>query len=92
MPSQSKNYNLLYFNNKADNKRQQTITVDYKRLFTDFVLTRVVTLHRQTMVRQAHQPTMWRHNKSNLLLFTKHTHHEYNEKLGHLDWPPGCRT
>ncbi len=48
MPSQSKNYNLLYFSNKADNKRQQTITVDYKRLFTDFVLTRVVTLHRQT--------------------------------------------
>ncbi len=54
MPLQPKNYNLLYISDKADNKRQQTITVDYKRLFTDFVLTRVVTLHRQTMVRQAH--------------------------------------
>ena len=48
MPLQSKNYNLLYISNKSDNKRQQTITVDYKRLFTDFVLTRGVTLHRQT--------------------------------------------
>lgn len=48
MPLQSKNYNLLYFSNKADNKRQQTITVDYKRLFTDFVLTRSASLHRQT--------------------------------------------
>ena len=40
--------NLLNINNKADSKRQQTFTVDYKRLINGLVLTSVVTLHRQT--------------------------------------------
>ena len=45
-------------NNISDSKRQQTFTVDYKRLFNGLLLTSVVTLHRQTdwkgIVRQAH--------------------------------------
>ena len=35
-------------NKKADSKRQQTTTVDYKRLINGLVLTSVVTLQRQT--------------------------------------------
>ena len=38
-------------NNISDSKRQQTTTVDYKRLFNGLVLTSVVTLHRQTNQR-----------------------------------------
>ena len=34
--------------NISDSKRQQTTTVDNKRLFNGLVLTSVVTLHRQT--------------------------------------------
>jgi hypothetical protein len=39
---------LLITNNISDSKRQQTTTVDYKRLINGLVLTSVVTLHRQT--------------------------------------------
>ena len=38
----------LYYRIISDSKRQQTITVDYKRLINGLVLTSVVTLHRQT--------------------------------------------
>ena len=38
-------------NNISDNKRQQTTTVDYKRLINGLILTSVVTLHRQTNQR-----------------------------------------
>ena len=40
--------NRLKTNNISDSKRQQTTTVDYKRLINGLVLTSVVTLHRQT--------------------------------------------
>jgi len=38
----------LIISNISDSKRQQTTTVDYKRLINGLVLTSVVTLHRQT--------------------------------------------
>ena len=38
----------LYYSIIPDNKRQQTTTVDYKRLINGLVLTSVFTLHRQT--------------------------------------------
>ena len=44
----SKKLNQLITNNISDSKRQQTTTVDYKRLINGLVLTSVVTLHRQT--------------------------------------------
>ena len=37
----------LIFNYISDSKRQQMITVDYKRLLSAFFLTDVVTLQRQ---------------------------------------------
>ena len=37
----------MTFNKISDNKRQQTTTVDYKRLFNGLFLTSVVSLHRQ---------------------------------------------
>ena len=37
---------VLIFNNLSDNKRQQTVTVDYKRLLNGFVLTDDVSLWR----------------------------------------------
>ena len=40
--------NQLITSNISDSKRQQTTTVDYKRLINGLVLTSVVTLHRQT--------------------------------------------
>ncbi len=39
---------MLIIKNISDSKRQQTTTVDNKRLFNGLVLTSVVTLHRQT--------------------------------------------
>ena len=39
---------MLIMKNISDSKRQQTTTVDNKRLFNGLVLTSVVTLHRQT--------------------------------------------
>jgi hypothetical protein len=44
----SEKLNQLITNNISDSKRQQTTTVDYKRLINGLVLTSVVTLHRQT--------------------------------------------
>ena len=38
----------LNYNKIPDSKRQQTTTVDNKRLINGLVLTSVVTLHRQT--------------------------------------------
>ena len=37
----------LIFNHISDSKRQQMLTVDYKRLLSAFFLTDVVTLQRQ---------------------------------------------
>ena len=43
-------YNIiLIFNNKPDSKRQQTTTVDYKRLINGFVLTRVASLRQSKL-------------------------------------------
>ena len=39
---------MLITNNIPDSKRQQTTTVDNKRLINGLVLTSVITLHRQT--------------------------------------------
>ena len=39
---------LLFFNNISDNKRQQTLTVDYKRLFNGLVLTDVFSLRHES--------------------------------------------
>ena len=50
-------------NNISDSKRQQTTTVDNKRLINGLVLTSVVTLHRQTD-GSANSPTSGRHDKS----------------------------
>ena len=38
---------LLYANNIPDSKRQQTTTVDYKRLFNGLLLTNAVSLQHQ---------------------------------------------
>jgi len=53
--------------NISDSKRQQTTTVDNKRLINGLVLTSVVTLHRQTD-SSANSPTKERHNKSNIFI------------------------
>jgi translation elongation factor P/translation initiation factor 5A len=37
-------YKIIKINNIPDSKRQQTTTVDYKRLFNGLVLTRVASL------------------------------------------------
>ena len=39
-------YKIIKTNNIPDSKRQQTITVDYKRLFNGLVLTRVASLQK----------------------------------------------
>jgi hypothetical protein len=39
---------LLTFNNISDSKRQQTITVDYKRLINGFFLTRFAPLRQKS--------------------------------------------
>ena len=54
--------NRLKTNNISDSKRQQTTTVDYKRLINGLVLTSVVTLHRQILRQKG------RHNKLNLFI------------------------
>ena len=72
--------NQLIIRNISDSKRQQTTTVDNKRLFNGLVLTRVVTLHRQTdssaslpaLVRQTYQPRGDTTNQTYSLI-TKHT-------------------
>ena len=38
---------MLCSNTITDSKRQQTTTVDYKRLFNGFFLTNIVILHRE---------------------------------------------
>ena len=40
----------MIINNISDSKRQQTTTVDYKRLINGLVLTSVVTLHRNSVM------------------------------------------
>ena len=39
---------LLIIKNISDSKRQQTTTVDYKRLFNGFFLTRIASLQHET--------------------------------------------
>jgi hypothetical protein len=41
------NYIVLYINDISDSKRQQTTTVDYKRLFNGLLLTDVFSLRHQ---------------------------------------------
>ena len=43
-----KNFNYLISNNISDSKRQQTTTVDYKRLINGLVLTRFASLQGKT--------------------------------------------
>ena len=45
---------LLIFNYKADSKRQQTTTVDNKRLFNGFFLTRVASLQHEPINLKNH--------------------------------------
>ena len=59
--------NQLIINNIPDSKRQQTTTVDNKRLINGLVLTSVITLHRQTD-SSANSPTEGRHDKSYLFI------------------------
>ena len=42
-------YLVLIFSNLSDSKRQQTTTVDYKRLFNGFFLTSVVVLQHENL-------------------------------------------
>ena len=44
--SLEKIFKIIKTNNISDSKRQQTITVDYKRLFNGLVLTRVASLQK----------------------------------------------
>jgi hypothetical protein len=43
----------LIFSKLSDNKRQQTTTVDYKRLINGFFLTKVVSLQGKTQSNEA---------------------------------------
>ena len=65
--------NYMISNNKTDNKRQQTITVDYKRLFNGFVLTVVFSLRGEntTKMEQVMQTPVPEFIETNLLR-TKH--------------------
>ncbi len=45
---------LLIIKNISDSKRQQTIIVDYKRLFNGFFLTRVASLRHETLKTKNH--------------------------------------
>ena len=66
-------------------------TVDYKRLINGLVLTSVVTLHRQTD-SSAKRTDFGATRQIKLIIHSLNTHnHEYNEKFGHFDGPPGCR-
>ena len=56
----------LITNNKPDNKRQQTLTVDYKRLFNGLVLTGFASLRQKLKVLSS-----WKH--LNLYLASQQT-------------------
>ena len=43
-------YKIIKTNNISDSKRQQTTTVDYKRLFNDLVLTRIALLQWKKLI------------------------------------------
>ena len=55
----------LIFNYISDSKRQQMITVDYKRLLSAFFLTDVVTLQRQNNKTQTSLNTINTHITNN---------------------------
>ena len=43
-------FKIIKTNNISDSKRQQTTTVDYKRLFNDLVLTRIALLQWKKLI------------------------------------------
>ena len=51
----------LYYSIISDSKRQQTTTVDYKRLINGFFLTSVVSLQREI-----NSVTLWKKNNQKM--------------------------
>ena len=49
-PSLEKNFKMIKTNNISDSKRQQTTTVDYKRLINGFILTGVALLQWKKLI------------------------------------------
>ena len=68
--------------------RQQTTTNDYCRQQT---FNQRLSLDKGCYFASSNQ-SRGDTTKQPYSLITKHTHYEYNEKFGHADWPPGCRT
>ena len=64
----------MNINKRSDSKRQQTTTVDYKRLINGLVLTSVVTLHRQTDWKGKTPPRGATRQIKLIHSLSKHTH------------------